>query len=380
MKTRPKAPGWRDNAVAVAYLEALEYPVVVLDKQGVVQEGNGAFFSFTAQTREGVVGQPIGHGFPADSDLDSVVAALVAMSASSDSLPRLVTLGEGADGVQVLRLTGLAIEPLGQERLLAVCIETAPGQEGVGELTSEARTRSLERMNEELVGFSHAVAHDLRAPLRFIDKFAYLLLERYGRDIPPEALQFAEQIREGARQTAQLVEDLLHFSQVTGSELRCEHIDMESLVRSVIEGLQHEVEGRAVDFHVAPLGMATGDQALVRQVVVNLVDNAIKFTHPRKEAVISVTAQRKGGAVTYTVADNGVGFDAAEAPRMFEVFQRFHQPDAFEGSGVGLAVVKRIVLRHGGSVWADSVVGEGAQFYFTLSTPETCRRHPSDGG
>ncbi|MCA9002827.1 MAG: hypothetical protein KDB61_12965, partial [Planctomycetes bacterium] len=202
------------------------------------------------------------------------------------------------------------------------------------------------------------------APLRFIDKFAYLLMERHSRELSSEGLQFAEQIREGTRQMAQLVEDLLQFSRVTGQELKREQIDMNRLVAQVVEEVQYEIEDRDVAIHVGELGAAKGDPALVRQVFANLLGNAVKFTRRQEKAVIRV--ERQGSPAVYTVSDNGVGFDAADAERLFTVFQRFHQPDDFEGSGVGLAVVKRVVSRHGGSAWAESQVGQGARFHFTL--------------
>jgi signal transduction histidine kinase len=195
-------------------------------------------------------------------------------------------------------------------------------------------------------------------------------MERHGSELTSEGLQYAEQIREGTRQMSQLVEDLLHFSRVTGQELERHRIDLTELANQVVAEIEQDLEDRTVDFRIEELGECDADPILLKQVLTNLLENAVKFTRPRKKAIVKVYTVTKKGRPVYVVSDNGVGFEMEVADRLFTVFQRFHQPEEFEGSGVGLAVVKRIVNRHGGEVWAKSRVNKGTKFYFTLGDAE----------
>jgi signal transduction histidine kinase len=372
MRTTTTQTGWGNPSLAVSYLDGLTDPVVVLDPGGCVREGNAAFFRFVSGVREQLLDADLGQVLAGDARLAPFVDRLRSMAEVGVAARVMIELPSDTGMNLTLLLTGIPLGAGSTSGLLAVRVEDVSEMVRERAASDAERTaahdsaRALERLNAELEGFSYSVAHDLRAPLRFIDKFAYLLVEHHSQELSSEGLQYAEQIREGTRQMAQLVEDLLQFSRVTGQELRRERIDMDRLVHQVVEDAQYDIEDREVAFSVGPLGIAMGDAALVRQIFVNLIGNAVKFTRRQPQARVAISRRALGPVAVYSVADNGVGFDASEADRLFTVFQRYHQPDDFEGSGVGLAVVKRVVSRHGGAVWAESEVGHGATFHFTL--------------
>jgi signal transduction histidine kinase len=230
------------------------------------------------------------------------------------------------------------------------------------------RTAELEAANKELEAFCYSVSHDLRTPLRAISGFAEILHQRHGNALPPEAGRYLELIRRGASEMGQLISDLLAFSRFTRQAPSRQNVDLAQLCRDVRRDLAGEHHGRRVEWIIPALPAARGDPALLRQVVVNLLSNALKFTRPRRPAVIEVgVAPRKAGVdPVYFVRDNGVGFDGQDASRLFGVFQRLHTGRDFEGTGVGLATVRRIIERHGGRIWAESAPDAGATFFFTL--------------
>tara|TARA_R110001592_G_scaffold34144_1_gene117575 strand:- start:104 stop:1231 length:1128 start_codon:yes stop_codon:yes gene_type:complete len=363
MKTPTHAAGWHDPTLATSYLDNLPDPIVVLDREGVVFEGNAAFFAFVAISRDVLLNQSILSVLQEAPSLDGLLECVLAMAQRGVDDSIRLTMAEGTDGPRTMLLTATSF--VGVNAIPCVALR----MEDVSERTSvaEQKAETLERLNQELEGFSYSVAHDLRAPLRFIDKIAYLLIERHSHELSSEALQLAEQIREGSRQTACLVEDLLEFSKVTSLDLRREEVDMTGVAREVVETTRLELDGRDLTIELSDLGVALGDPVLIRQVFANLIGNGAKFTRPRGHGEIRIGREDSSGVARFTVEDNGVGFDMDRADKLFGVFQRFHQPEDFEGSGVGLAVVKRIVNRHGGEVWAESAVGTGARFSFTLA-------------
>jgi PAS domain S-box-containing protein len=230
----------------------------------------------------------------------------------------------------------------------------------------DERTSELRAANQELEAFSYSVSHDLRAPLRAIDGFSRALEEDYGERLDAEGRRLLGVIRSSTQQMGQLIDDLLHFSRAGRHELRRGRVEMTALARLAFEGLAGAQPRPGVTFRLAPLEDATGDPALLQQVWTNLLSNALKFSAGRDPAVIEVGGQREGAEVVYWVRDNGVGFDDRYAHKLFGVFQRLHGAGEFPGTGVGLAIVKRIVNRHGGRVWAESRLGEGATFSFSL--------------
>lgn len=229
------------------------------------------------------------------------------------------------------------------------------------------RTTQLEEANRELEAFSYSVSHDLRAPLRAIEGLSGALVEDHGDALDEEGRRLAGQVRANAKRTGLLIRDLLKFSQVVRLEAQCAALDMRALAVEACEECLPEAAARArVELSVGDLPEAWADRGLMKQVWVNLVSNAVKFSARRERPVIEVLGRREGDSVVYVVRDNGAGFDMAQADRLFGVFQRLHGSDHFEGTGVGLSLVHRIVTRHGGRIWAESEVGRGSTFTFAL--------------
>jgi PAS domain S-box-containing protein len=228
------------------------------------------------------------------------------------------------------------------------------------------RTAELEAANKELESFSYSVSHDLRAPLRAVDGFSQAVLEDYGPQLPEEGRRYLQTIREGAQRMGILIDDLLTFSRLSRMPLNKQEVKTDKLVRGVLEGLNSQREGRQIDVRIAELPPCQGDPALLKQVWLNLLSNAFKYTCNRAAAVVEVGCSQEQGEDIYFVRDNGTGFDMRHAGKLFGVFQRLHRAEEFEGTGVGLAIVQRIVHRHGGRVWADATVDRGATFRFTL--------------
>lgn len=234
----------------------------------------------------------------------------------------------------------------------------------------KARTAELEAANKELESFSYSVSHDLRTPLRAIDGFSRILLTEYESRLDDEGKHLLRIVRENTEKMGQLIGDILTFSRTGRAEIRMTEVDMESLMKEVWEEVSQTEPGRRYDFRVSSLPPAHGDRALLRQVFVNLLSNAVKFTRPREIAHIEVDFATHANETIYRVRDNGVGFDMHYADRLFGVFQRLHSASEFEGTGIGLALVQRIVVRHGGRIWAESRLGEGATFYVALPRGE----------
>ncbi len=228
--------------------------------------------------------------------------------------------------------------------------------------------RQLEAVNKELEAFSYSVSHDLRAPLRHIDGFSKLLVEEFGEGLPEEAARYLTRIREGARRMGQLVDDLLNLGRVGRRELTPQVTGLASLVQEVVGELKSETAGREVEWRIGELPFADCDPALLKQVFANLLSNAVKFTRPRPRALIEVGTMTQDGRTAVFVRDNGVGFSMKYADKLFGVFQRLHRQEDFEGTGVGLATVQRIIHKHGGKIWAEAGLERGSTFYFTLAT------------
>lgn len=240
------------------------------------------------------------------------------------------------------------------------------------------RTAALEAANQELEAFSYSVSHDLRAPLRHVSGFVDLL-QRKGSSLDPDTMRLVDFIGTAAKQMNHLVDDLLRLSRMTRAEIRLTEVDLSSLVDEVRAGFDGELDGRAVEWRVDPLPHVKADPALLRVVLTNLIGNAIKYTRPRNPAVIEIGSQPDGAQQVIYVRDNGVGFDMEYATKLFGVFQRFHHAEEFEGTGIGLATVQRIITRLGGRVWAQAKENEGATFYFSLPAsppPHQSPNHP----
>ena len=229
-----------------------------------------------------------------------------------------------------------------------------------------ARTNAdLAAVNQELETFSYSVSHDLRAPLRHIDGFARILKEEHAAELSEEAQRYLDRVLHGANHMGHLVDDLLNLAKIGRKELVRQRTKLDSLVREAIADLPG-TENRSVEWRVEPLPEVDCDPGLLKLVFNNLLGNALKFTRSRQPAVIEIGSNDSAGPTTIFVRDNGVGFDPKYADKLFGVFQRLHRQEDFEGTGVGLATVQRIIRKHGGEVWAESEVDRGATFFFSL--------------
>ena len=230
----------------------------------------------------------------------------------------------------------------------------------------EQRNEDLSAANEDLEAFGHSVSHDLRMPLRHIHAYIAMLEDSTTGKLDKEEQRQFNVIRDAARRMGQLIDDLLAFSRIGRTEIKSARIDNETLVQQVITEMQTDLKDRHIVWTIEPLPAVNGDMNLLRQVWVNLLANAVKYTRPRQEAQIKVSGVTQDDEAIFSVADNGVGFDPAYADRLFGVFQRLHSEKQFEGTGVGLANVRRIIQRHGGRTWAEAKPNEGAVFHFSL--------------
>jgi light-regulated signal transduction histidine kinase (bacteriophytochrome) len=235
----------------------------------------------------------------------------------------------------------------------------------------QAANQRLEAANKELESFSYSVSHDLRAPLRHINGFADLLSQRNASGLDPTSRRYLEKICESARRMGILIDELLTFSKMARTEMRSSRVALRSIVDDVVAEAVESLGDRSIEWRVGPLPVVEADEAMLRQVFRNLIGNAVKYTGTRTHAVIEIgTTQGDERRTVVFVRDNGVGFDMTYVDKLFGVFQRLHRMDEFEGTGVGLANVRRIVERHGGSTWAEGRVDRGAVFYFSLPVRE----------
>lgn len=335
---------------------------------------NSAFLKMFQRTREEVVGRTV-FELSVWVDLtqrDALMATFRAQGFVEHFEMRLRTKsGEPID----LLWSGVRMAIDGEDCLLGAALDISDrkrAEEKINQLNTELEQRVAERTaqlslaNQELEAFSYSVSHDLRAPLRAVNGFSQLALKKYGSQLPAEGLRYLETINNGAQQMGRLIDDLLAFSRLSRQALSRRSVDMTSLVRQCLEELATETAGRPMDIRVGELAGAQGDAALLKQVWINLLSNAVKYSRGRNPAVIEIGCEQRDGRQVYFVRDNGAGFDMQYADKLFGVFQRLHAAHQFEGTGVGLAIVQRVISRHGGRIWADAAVERGATFSFHL--------------
>jgi light-regulated signal transduction histidine kinase (bacteriophytochrome) len=224
----------------------------------------------------------------------------------------------------------------------------------------------LNAANKELESFSYAVSHDLRAPLRHLLGFTAMLQKKYEGQLDERARHYTTTIISAARKMEILIDDLLVFSRMGRLDMRMGTVKFNTLVRESVRAIQHELKGRDITWEIDKLPDVYGDKSMLSLVLINLISNAVKFTSTRPQAEIRIGCEADGNEFVFSVKDNGVGFDMKHADRLFEAFQRLHTQNEFEGTGIGLANIRRIISRHGGQTWAEGTVGRGAVFYFTL--------------
>lgn len=259
----------------------------------------------------------------------------------------------------------------GEPRVIAFVRDISDREQREAEIRALAaelgkRNEELGATNLELESFCYSVSHDLRTPLLMVDGFSKLLVEEHAALLPPEAARLLELVRQNVQRMGNLIDDLLAFSRCSFHPMSQRPVDLQSLAREVFRELVVSEPGRQIELQVADLPPAHGDASLLKQVLVNLVGNALKFTRTREVASIEIGITSHQGTATYFVRDNGIGFDMRHARELFGVFKRFHRSDLYEGTGVGLTIAQRIVQRHGGHLWAEAEPDRGATFYFSL--------------
>ncbi|HEX9610642.1 MAG TPA: PAS domain S-box protein [Gemmatimonadales bacterium] len=343
-----------------ALAETANDAIVSADRRGVIVYVNRAVERTFGYPAAMLVGQPLTLLMPASL-----------RDAHRAGLARFLETGQA-------RVVGRTVELVGQRRdgaefpieLSLACWRSPAGPSFTGilrDITERKRIEeALRQTNAELEAFSYSVSHDLRAPLRAIHGFARMLVEDHGAQLAEEPRRLLTVIDDNTRRMGQLIDDLLAFSRLGRKELETSRVNMTELVRSIADDLRRAEGDRPLDIQIDPLPPARGDRDLLRQVVTNVLQNAVKFTRGRSPTHIHVGHRADDQGGVYYVKDNGAGFDQRYADKLFGVFQRLHRADEFEGTGVGLAIVQRIVHRHGGRVWAEGVVNEGATFYFSL--------------
>jgi signal transduction histidine kinase len=260
-----------------------------------------------------------------------------------------------------------------QKELEVEVVERKRAEEVVRELNAELekrveqRTAELVASNQELESFTYSVSHDLRAPLRHVDGYAQILREEFGPQLPEDAQKLIGKIRQGSENMGRLVDDLLNLSRIGKAELSRKSTPLQPLVEEVVNDLKLDSPNRKIEWQIEELPPMECDPGLIRQVFANLLANAVKYTRPREQARIEIGQAKTNGETAIYVRDNGVGFNMKYVAKLFGVFQRLHRAEEFEGTGVGLATVARIVRKHGGRVWAEAELNHGATFFFTLA-------------
>lgn len=303
------------------------------------------------------------------------IALLQAARLKDPDLVGIIMTGEGtiATAVEAMKSGALdfILKPFKLSAILPVLdralkVRHLRLQNALLERQVRQRTTELEAANQELEAFSYSVSHDLRAPLRHIQGFAQLLESSGEGSLTETQKRHLNCIGNSALEMSTLIDDLLNFSRMGRADMQRAEVDLQELVESVITKIQPEIEGRNIVWEKGKLPHVQADLALLRQVFSNLLLNAVKYSRPRDPAKIEIGCKIEPKEIVIFVRDNGVGFDMQYADKLFGVFQRFHRKEDFEGTGIGLANVRRIITRHGGRTWAESKPGEGATFYFSL--------------
>ncbi|MGQ0695986.1 MAG: sensor histidine kinase [Nitrospiraceae bacterium] len=338
----------------------------VMDRQmnaeagAIAQRGRGGFEAVRQMALEGA----------AKRELDAIHQITIAMESHERQVRRQRVIESAASTTNTIVLLGIGA--LLQLVLLAsvyylIRHDITERRRVAAEL--QRRGELLEAANKELESFSYSVSHDLRAPLRHIDGYAALLRKAAGHSLDEKAARYLQTISDSAKQMGQLIDDLLVFSRMGRQEMLFTTVNLNQLVNGILNDLRLDLQGRQISWTIEALPQVPGDPAMLRQVFMNLITNAIKFTSTRSRAKIEVGVDRRASReVVIFVRDNGVGFDMQYEKKLFGVFQRLHRVDEFEGTGIGLANVRRIVHRHGGRTWATGILDKGATFYVALPT------------
>lgn len=368
----------RAVARAERIVQTVREPMAVLDGDLHVLMVNPAFDElYGADTgADGRLLAEVGEGAWTDEALLQRLVDVLARDRELWDYELEQTTRDGVDRHMLINARRMTLPDDGEDALLlSVSDVTARtlAENRVNELNGqlEGKLAQLSEVNRELEAFSYSVSHDLRAPLRHIAGFSVKLEQRLGDGIDEKSSHYLEVIRGAAQRMAGLIDGLLVYSRLGRGALRMRPVDMQVLAEEARETVMADADGRDIEWHVATLPAVDGDINMLRTVWQNLLGNAVKYTARRERAVIRVSAKRNDdGEYQFTVSDNGAGFDMAYADKLFGVFQRMHKASEFPGSGIGLANVRRIIMRHGGRIWAEAEPDKGASFHFTLPMPK----------
>jgi PAS domain S-box-containing protein len=356
-----------------------DYAIYLLDEKGNVTTWNAGAERLTGYREEEILGKPLATLFTPE-DADAGMPAGMLQRAAKEGHAQYNGWRLRKDGSrfwaegEVTVLKDEAGQVRGFSKVAHDVSRQREAEEAIQRLNAtleqrvRERTAQLEEANQELEAFSYSVSHDLRAPLLHISGYADILLSEAGAQLDRQSKDYLKVIAEGAKQMGGLIDALLEFSRMGRSELRKQRVDVAALVEEARRTLRRELENRNVEWAVAKLPEVRGDPTMLKQVLVNLLSNALKYTRSRARPKIKVGATLGSQEAVFFVRDNGVGFDMDFSGKLFGVFQRLHPAREFEGTGIGLANVRRIIHRHGGRVWAEGAVNKGATFYFSLPT------------
>ncbi len=329
-----------------------------VDESGVFTSINDTLLRWLGYDREEVLGKmrfrDIIHG-----DLEKVVENLARVESANAAEVELVLIRKSGERFPVvLSVVNVRAPGTNLANLLFSTIDNTKCQEAL---------ERIKHLDQELEDFSYSISHDLRAPLRSIDGYSKILQEDYAGRLDDEGRRVLGVVMNNARRMGKLIDDILDFNRLGRKPLQRSPMNMTSLVNNIVQELVSAEPGRKINVEIGNLLPSFADADMIRQVWFNLIENAVKYTGKKEIAAISVSSYHSGDAeVCYEVKDNGVGFDMQYAGKLFGVFQRLHKMQDFSGTGVGLAIVKRIITRHGGQVWAEAELNTGATFYFTL--------------
>ncbi len=374
-----------DGLAALALLEREPVDVIVSDILMPGMDGYRLCYEIRAQARYDAIpiiiytanytsaeDEKVGLKLGADAFLrkPADAATLLAVVYEVMRKPRPPRVPAAGEGVQRMKLYNERLVAKLEERnreLECVRDELHQSNESL-EARVRERTTELEAANQELESFAFFVSHELRAPLRAIEGFSSILREDFAASTSEEGKRMFTAIERNTARMGRLIEDLLRFSRLTREPVLKQTFDMVGLVRSALAELRPQWEPRQVEIVVGELPPAMGDESLLKQVLLNLLNNALKFTRPRDRARLEIGSQHVDGECVYFFRDNGIGFDMSQADRLFNAFERLHTDAQFEGSGIGLEIVQNIIRRHGGRVWAESALDQGATFFFVLTS------------
>jgi signal transduction histidine kinase len=307
-------------------------------------------------------------------EMDGITVLRAALKVDP-TLVGIIMTGEGTIGTAVEAMKAGALDYILKPFKLSVILPVLSRALAVKRLHRENaelgrrvrdRTDELEAANKELEAFSYSISHDLRAPLRAIDGFSRILVDEHSAQMSADARDLLNRVTTNTRRMGQLIEDLLRFSHLNRQWLSKQPLKTSTLVHEVLQELRNEQGDRIIYVQIDDLPDCVGDPSLLKQVFLNLLSNAFKYTRQKESALVQVGYQQQEGERAYFIRDNGAGFDMQYAGKLFGVFQRLHRADEFEGTGVGLSIVQRILQRHGGRIWAHAAVNSGATFFFTI--------------